>query len=170
MKIKVMQNLLMAIMLFLVTLATSISGWYHGFYVSLALSLWVGVKYRQFVYYELINCKFKEISSYRFIEIHYRKKSLLIHFVFVALLTITGVILHYFQIVNIPVWARTIGIVIFVYYLTFNYFKYLAFSEYFNYLKNLVTKGKKNWDDDDYAFCDRLQQQFDSDCADNNDP
>jgi hypothetical protein len=143
----------------------TISGWHYGFIIFAPLLLWYGVRFKKWVYYELLSCKFKGIRSYRVADVYHHKKGVLMWSVCSVLLAMTGVMLHYFHIIDFPDWINCMGIIILAWFFIFYGSQFLAFSKYQKYLITFLSKEDypEEWNADDIAFEKRLRKQQEKD-------
>ena len=158
--------ILILIVLFLIAFTACLSGWYYGFGIIIPILLLFGVREGKQCYEALLNCKYKfrtELlrKNFRFDSTHYVKyvkRGIFRRFIVCALLMTIGILLYYFRIITLD-WVSCIAIIYLFGEICISVPKFLAFHKYHKYLEKFCHKSMDEWDDDDFAFEERLNNQ-----------
>ena len=148
------------IALWIVLIATFITGWDYGIGIVAILSLLVGIEYEQFTYNELLHCKFQGIRSYKVADIYYYKKHTLWLLIYGIILVAVATTLAILYAAVLPEWIKYVAypiIAMFVYGCTYTLPGYIAFSRYDDYLKKFLDKEQEEWNKEDIEFNKRLE-------------
>jgi len=135
------------------------SGNYQVFFLYLPLLVIYGVRFKNWVFYELINCKFKGIRSYNVSDVHHFKCGVRFFLIVNVLLATVGLFLYYFQILVFRDWVNCIFISVISWLVMFYCAQYLSLSKYKKKLIKFLSKDRFYWDAYDVEFDNKLRNQ-----------